>query len=162
MVFDHDESTTEEDAGNGNDAQPDTNGDGDGGNGDSGAGGYEQERVACVNRINAFRATENLPELERWQAAESCTDEQSESDSRTGKAHGEFGDCGELAQNECPGWPSVSATIQGCLQMMWDEGPGEGPAHGHYVNMSNKRYTRVACGFFERADGEVWAIQNFK
>jgi hypothetical protein len=29
--------------------------------------------------------------------------------------------------------------------------------HGHYINMTNTRYTRVACGF----DGN-WAVQNFQ
>jgi hypothetical protein len=143
-----------------------------GGTANAGAGGsgggatsdpYAQARQDCVDRINAFRATENKPPYERWTSAEACTDGQAQSDSMTGNAHGAFGDCNERAQNECPGWRSVNQIIQGCLQDMWDEGPGEPfSEHGHYINMSNTNYTMVACGFFETSGGQVWAIQNFR
>jgi hypothetical protein len=124
---------------------------------------YRAERSACVDRINGFRATEDLPPLGRWKDAESCADDEAAEDSRTGTAHGAFGQCDERAQNECPGWGSLEQVIDGCLQMMWDEGPGEPYAeHGHYINMSSTAYTKVACGFHETADGSVWAIQNFK
>jgi hypothetical protein len=71
---------------------------------------------------------------------------------------------GGSAQNECPGWPSVSATISGCLQQMWDEGPGDfygPPPHGHYINMSSTSLTMVACGF-STGSGGVYAVQNFR
>ena len=45
---------------------------------------YSQGRIDCVDRINAFRATEGKPPLARWTAAESCTDEQSEKDASPG------------------------------------------------------------------------------
>ena len=68
-----------------------------------------------------------------------------------------------LAQNECPGWPSNSGIIEGCLQAMWDEGPGKRfSKHGHYINMSNPSYERVACGFAKSADGDIWSVQNFR
>jgi hypothetical protein len=124
---------------------------------------YAQARQDCVDRINAFRATEGLPPYERWTSAESCIDGQAESDSISGEAHGAFGDCNENAQNECPGWGSVDDIIQDCLQDMWDEGPGQPfEEHGHYINMSSTEYTMVACGFFETTDGDIWAIQNFR
>ena len=124
---------------------------------------YAQARQDCVDRINAFRATEGLPPYERWTSAESCIDGQAQSDSISGEAHGAFGDCDENAQNECPGWGSVDDIIQDCLQDMWDEGPGQPfEEHGHYINMSSTDYTMVACGFFETADGDIWAIQNFR
>ncbi|MBW2529776.1 MAG: hypothetical protein JRI23_36705 [Deltaproteobacteria bacterium] len=123
---------------------------------------YDAERQACVDRINGFRATEGLAPYERWQGAELCSDEEAESDSITQTAHGAFGQCNEQAQNECPGWPSIDNVIQGCLQAMWDEGPGEPfSEHGHYINMSSESYTKVACGFFVTDGGSVWAIQNF-
>ena len=88
---------------------------------------------------------------------------QARSDSQTGQPHGAFGQCGENAQNECPGWPSLEDTVQGCLQMMWDEGPGENfQQHGHYINMSSTSYATVACGFHVAENGSVWALQNFK
>jgi hypothetical protein len=67
------------------------------------------------------------------------------------------------AQNECPGWPSASQAIDGCLQRMWDEGPGKRfSKHGHYLNMSNLSYGSVACGFARAPDGKVWSVQNFR
>ncbi len=123
---------------------------------------YEQARIDCVDRINAFRATEGKPALARWVEQESCTDSQSAADSTSG-AHANFGDCSENAQNTCPGWGSVDQVIEGCLQMMWDEGPGEPfSEHGHYLNMSSTKYSKVACGFFEMPNGKLWHNHNFK
>lgn len=116
----------------------------------------------CVNEINKWRATEGLPPLQRWQSAETCTDGQCKSDSETNTAHGAFGRCTENAQNECPGWNGKPETmIQGCLKMMWDEKFGSGQK-GHYENMKNTRFTKVACGFYVTPAGKVWAIQNFR
>jgi integrase len=70
-------------------------------------------------------------------------------------------------QNECPGWlgwGSVASTVSGCLQQMWDEGPGDfygPPPHGHYLNMSSRSFTRVACGYFT-SGGATTAVQNFQ
>ncbi|MFO0661228.1 MAG: hypothetical protein U0165_15555 [Polyangiaceae bacterium] len=53
--------------------------------------------------------------------------------------------------------------MDGCLQMMWDEGPGSDfSQHGHYINMSSTSYTMAACGFYTGSDGSTWAVQNFK
>lgn len=92
-----------------------------------------------------------------------CASDQCKSDSMSGQAHGAFGQCGEWAQNECPGWPGPpESMIVNCLQMMWDEGPGQDfQKHGHYINMSSMQYTEVACGFYETPNGSFWAIQNF-
>jgi len=124
---------------------------------------YDDERDACVARINAFRDTLDLPPLARWRDGERCADDEAKTDSKTKRAHSAFGSCGERAQNECPGWGSLEQVISGCLQMMWDEGPGEPYSeHGHFLNMSNTSYTSVACGFHVTDDGAVWAVQNFK
>ena len=119
---------------------------------------------ACVDKINAFRATLNLAPLARWTDQEACSDGEAKSDSETGKAHGAFGTCTEMAPNECPGWPGPPASmIGGCLQMMWDEGPGtDFSKHGHYINMSSTKYTKVACGFYTMPSGKVWSVQNFR
>ena len=132
--------------------------------GSTGGDTLEQLRSQCVADINQHRATLGLPALKRWTSAEACSDKEATSDSMTGKAHGAFGQCGEWAQNECPGWPGPPlAQLPGCLQMMWDEGPenGDGKQHGHYVNMTNKQYTQVACGF-SSATGSWWGVQNFQ
>lgn len=126
----------------------------------------------CVDRINQFRTEcACLEPLQRWTEAEACADQQAEYDS-TRSAHAGFSngicDAGN-AQNECPGWRSVDQVIDRCLQSMWDEGPPpQDPCngqcfqdHGHFLNMSSTRSTRVACGFFETPGGEVWSVQNF-
>lgn len=118
----------------------------------------------CVDIINDYRATIGLFPLDRWYEAEVCSSEQAQSDAETNTPHGAFGQCGEFAQNECPNWPGPPESMIGpCLAAMWAEGPGEDYAlHGHYLNMTNPSYTKVACGFFIKDDGRVWAIQNFR
>ena len=127
-------------------------------------GGDGTSEQACVDKINAFRATLSLPALARWTDSEACASGQAQSDSSTGKAHGAFGQCSEMAQNECPAWPGPPASmIGGCLQMMWNEGPGaDFQTHGHYINMSSTKYTKVACGFYTMPSGKVWSVQDFK
>jgi len=121
----------------------------------------------CVRRINQFRwECQCLPPLQRWTEGESCAAMHAEYDSSR-NPHDGFRDgiCenGGSAQNECPGWGSIPQTVGGCLQLMWDEGPGEPfSAHGHYINMSSTTYTAVACGWHTTGDGEVWAVQNFR
>jgi hypothetical protein len=116
----------------------------------------------CVDRINQFRwECQCLPPLARWSDAEACTDQQSSNDQNGGGPHGNFGACNEFAQNTCPDWGSEQDIIFGCLQAMWNEGPGEPfSAHGHYINMSSTDYSKVACGFSSGAGG-VWSNQNF-
>lgn len=125
---------------------------------------YDAARQECVDRINAFRATEGLPPYGRWKDAETCVDGQAQADSESGIPHSAFGQCAESAQNECPDWPIDTAYINSdCLQAMWDEGPGEPfSAHGHYLNMSNPDYTEVACGFYATPGGTMWATQDFR
>ena len=141
------------------------------GTGTSGAAGtgadpYAAARQACVDKINAFRATLSLAPLTRWTAEESCTDGEAQSDSQSGMAHGAFGACKESAQDECPGWASVDSIAGGtksCLDQMWAEGPGtDFSTHGHYINMSNPKYKMVACGYATTSAGKIWAAQDFK
>jgi hypothetical protein len=123
---------------------------------------YEEARQACVNKINAFRATIGAPPLSRWLDKEACADHGALLASKSGNPHSAFGMCDEFAQNTCPGWPSIDAVNTTCLEMMWDEGPGQDfSKHGHYLNMSEESYTMVACGFAESSSG-VWAVQNFR
>lgn len=130
----------------------------------------------CVDRINQFRVgCWCLPALQRWTEGEECAEEQSEYDAAADRAHAGFSDgiCPRAesgwAQNECPGWGSEEHIVSDCLQMMYDEGPPpsepcEGQCfqtHGHFINMTNPDYTKVACGFFTTAEGDVWSVQNF-
>jgi hypothetical protein len=141
-----------------------------GGAGASGSGGtpdasapFEQARIDCVARVNAFRATEGKPAYERWVDGEACADQQAQADGLENSAHAHFGDCDEWAQNTCLWRRSLESIITDCLQQMWDEGPGEPfSEHGHYINMSSTEYTKVACGFYQGENGQIWASQNFK
>lgn len=125
---------------------------------------YDAAAQHCVDTINMYRATLDLPPYERWIDAEVCSGEEAESDSMTQTPHGAFGQCGEWAQNECPGWPGPpEPLLDGCLAQMWAEGPGEPfSEHGHFINMSSTQYTKVACGFYQTGQGDYWAIQNFQ
>ncbi|HEX7489581.1 MAG TPA: CAP domain-containing protein [Anaeromyxobacteraceae bacterium] len=126
------------------------------------AGGSGASSQACVDHVNALRATKNLPPLRRWSAAEECSGSEAKSDSESGKAHGAFGRCGEHAQCECPGWGSLTgpglSVVPGCLDAMWAEGPGG----GHYDIMTSKDYAEVSCGFYTTPAGAVWAVQDYR
>jgi hypothetical protein len=139
---------------------------GGGGGGGGGAAAPIDDSAAqlCVDTINEHRAANKLPPYDRWGDAEACANDEAQKDSAGGEAHGAFGDCKELAQNECPGWDGRPEEMIGkCLQQMWDEGPGDDfSKHGHYINMSSTMYTKVACGFSTLTDGKVWAVQDFK
>jgi hypothetical protein len=113
----------------------------------------------CVDEINRYRASKALPALARWTDAEPCAVTEARDDSQTGQAHGTFGRCQEHAQNACPGWPGPANTmIDGCLKMMWSEGPGG----GHYENMIDRKATRVACGTYAMPGGRLWSVQDFR
>ncbi|AKU97162.1 hypothetical protein AKJ09_03826 [Labilithrix luteola] len=113
----------------------------------------------CVNTINAYRATLDLPPYERWSDAEVCANGEAKSDSESGKAHGAFPNCGEFGQNECPDWSGDPKTaLPKCLRAMWNEGPGG----GHYEAMRSSKYKKVACGIAETSKGTFWAVQDFR
>jgi hypothetical protein len=124
---------------------------------------YADARTRCVDRINELRASKGKGPIPRLASAESCADGQAKSDSESGKAHGAFNDCADqvkhwsgIAQNECPGYKSVEATLTSCIDMMWAEGPGG----GHYDNMMGGS-THMACGFYTTPDGKVWQVQDY-
>ncbi|MEZ4226731.1 MAG: CAP domain-containing protein [Polyangiaceae bacterium] len=123
---------------------------------------YAQERAQCVNGINQYRASKGLPALSPRSDFESCADGSAASDSASQTPHGAFGKCQEAAQNECPGWQgTLGQVIDGCTKAMFAEGPGDGPAHGHYRNMMDPGYRSVACGIHVGADGKAWVVHNF-
>jgi hypothetical protein len=127
--------------------------------GGSSGGGDGSAADVCVRAINAHRAEQGLPAFERWTDAEACADGEAKSDGASGQAHGAAFQCGEVAQNECPGGPGPAAQmIPQCLELMWEQGPGE----GHHDNMASTRFTKVACGFHTLPDGSVWSVQNFR
>jgi hypothetical protein len=120
-------------------------------------------RQACVAAINGFRKSVGVAALQRDCSFTACADAEAMGDAQKNMPHATFGACKESAQNECPGWPNPPGDhIGGCLQQMWNEGPGSDYAvHGHYTNMSNGAYTAVECGYFVDANG-FWGVQNFR
>jgi len=117
----------------------------------------------CVDGINRYRATKGLSALARWVEAEPCATDEAAQDARSQTPHGSFGGCREGAQNACPNWPApAERMVDDCLRMMWNEGPGEFPAHGHYQNMVDPKSTRVACAVHTMPDGRLWAVQDFR
>lgn len=118
----------------------------------------------CVDVINQYRATVRLPPLSRWIMSESCVNTEARDSAAMGQPHGAFGHCGELSQNVCPDWAGpADRMIAPCIQSQWAEGPGGDYAtHGHYINMTSTRYTKVACGYFTTPAGKVWAVQSFQ
>lgn len=119
-------------------------------------------RARCVQRINEYRARVGVPALVRRTDQEACADEQALSDASSRRAHGAFGRCRESSQNECPGWPdALEVVVDRCLAMMFAEGPGSGPEHGHYTNMTDRNVRSVSCGIARDANGEVWMVQDF-
>lgn len=117
----------------------------------------------CVNNVNERRATQGLPPLQRWVQSEPCAADQAREGAATGQPHGAFGRCTEQGQNVCPAWAGpADRMIAPCIQSMWNEGPGaDFAAHGHYLNLSSTRFTRVACGFYTAPSGQVSLVQDF-
>jgi hypothetical protein len=123
---------------------------------------FERARQLCVTRTNDFRARVGAAPVTRRADAEACGDAEARSDGASRTAHGAFGQCRERAQNECPAWNGTpEEVVERCLAMMFAEGPGAGPAHGHYMNMTDAKYRGVACGFAGMPGGELWVVQNF-
>lgn len=138
------------------------------GSGDGGAGGgadpFAAAREQCVQIINMYRATLNpaSPALAENTSSESCVDSQAQADATSGNAHSAFGQCQEFAQDECPAWPGPPSAIDTkCLAQMWAEGPPPPGQDNHWLNMSNAKYTQVACGFYQDTSGTWWATQDF-
>lgn len=115
-----------------------------------------------MTKTNDYRARVGVGPVGRRSDGEACGDAQARADARSRTAHGAFGQCREQAQNECPGWAGApEEVVDRCLAMMFAEGPGAGPAHGHYTNMTAAKYRGVACGIAAAANGELWIVQNF-
>ena len=136
-----------------------------------------------MNKINELRATKDLAPYRTWSGVEACVDAQATSDQTTGSPHAawsEGGVCRGNAQNECLGG-GVDG-IESCLDMMWNEkldpactgcdACADSPRAqgcpdctfgvcGHYVNMSARYLSEVACGF-STSGGGGWAVQNFR
>ena len=137
-------------------------------------------RQACLDKINEYRATENLAPLTLApEAKQTCTDKEAADDLAANKAHGHFGDCGEWAQNSGPNfstsWRKNAIEVSDAyLKMMWEDEKAlvtsgerdpqkseDYPYIGHYLNMKGN-YKTVACGIALSDDGKKgWFNVNF-
>jgi hypothetical protein len=155
--------------------------------GAAGAGGtndLEMVRQICIDTLNMYRATVMLDPVTRGSMSdETCSDMGAKQDADNNTPHSSAGNCaGYGGQDTCPGWPiggfsgnaTLADALKNCLAQMWAEGPppngrdaciadrsGCFQMHGHYINMSEPRYTKAACGFYEMSDGKWWMNQNF-
>lgn len=138
-------------------------------------------RDDCLAKINEYRATESLPPLSlAAEEKQTCAEEAAAADLAENSPHGHFGDCGEFAQNSGPNFntswqKNASAVAEYYLKMMWEEEKAlvtsgerdpekkeDYPYIGHYLNMKNTSYTKVACGIALSADGKKgWFNVNF-
>lgn len=132
------------------------------------AKGWASLDSLCVATINTHRASISLAPLSHWTDSAPCFSRQADLDFASGTGHANFGLCRESAQNTCPGWSSDTtfsaraSTMKRCILGMWNEGPGEPySAHGHYINMTNKTYTKVGCGF-RHENGSLWINMDFR
>ena len=137
-------------------------------------------RQKCLDKINEYRATENLDPLTLApEEKQTCTDKQAADDLASNKAHGHFGDCGEGAQNSGPNfntsWRKTAVEVSDSyLKMMWEDEKalvtsGERDPEkkedysyiGHYLNMKGD-YKTAACGIALSDDGKKgWLNINF-
>lgn len=137
-------------------------------------------RQACLDKINEYRATENLGPLTLApEEKQTCTDKQAGDDLAENKAHGHFGACGEWAQNSGPNfntsWRKTAIEVSDAyLKMMWEDEKAlvtsgerdpdkkdDYPYIGHYLNMKGD-YKTVACGISLTEDGKKgWLNINF-
>lgn len=140
----------------------------------------ENWRQACLDKINEYRATENLEPLTLApEEKQTCTDKQAGDDLAENKAHGHFGACGEGAQNSGPNfntsWRKTAIEVSDAyLKMMWEDEKAlvtsgqrdpkkdeDYPYIGHYLNMKGN-YKTVACGIALTEDGKKgWFNVNF-
>ena len=130
----------------------------------SGGSSLEQAREDCVAAINKDRAKAGRALRAGCRTRRARTSSWAQTDATSGVGHSSLGACGELAQDECPGWPGPPDTMIGmCLAGMWAEGPGDfNSGHGHYDNMADTQFTEVSCGFYVLPSGSVWATQDFQ
>jgi hypothetical protein len=99
------------------------------------ADGFGDSRTACINKINALRATDTAVKLQPYTltndaTTNSCVDTQASTDQSMNMAHYSFGKNGACfnppgngsGQNEClQGYGTSAAGVTQCLQDMWDE-----------------------------------------
>jgi hypothetical protein len=98
--------------------------------------GFGASRIACINKINALRATNTAVTLQPYtlqdtSTLDTCVNTQASTDQSMNTAHYSFnndapsckwGSAMGFAQNECAqGYGTTPSAIEHCIQDMWDE-----------------------------------------
>ena len=138
-------------------------------------------RDECLKLANEYRATEEVAPLTLADDEKQlCAITQAAADMAQNKSHAHFQDCGEWAQNTGPDFSTTwrtnaTAAAQYFIRMMWEDekalvtsgqrDPNKDEDYsyiGHYLNMKNASYTKVACGIAVSEDGtRAWFNMNF-
>src|SRR5262245_493992 len=131
-----------------------------------------------LDRINELRASVGSPPLVLDVAISSFAVDGSQQLMNDHTPHAHFqaaaasgslftidGFTGQAAENQGDpfGWPpaGVQQQIDEILQMMWDEGPGTGTAHGHYNNIVNPALQRLGVGLVLDPAGRLYFTNDF-
>ena len=140
-----------------------------GGGGESPAS--DSDLQFCVDETNRYRAMDGKGPIARSAKLEAFAATGARVDTEAEQAHKHFGDAFDgtaFAENECPsflGWrlgdgpTAVHDAIGDCIKAFYDEGPGEGDAHGHYNNLMSDN-AAVGCGVYVVGD-EITITQDF-
>lgn len=138
-------------------------------------------RDECLRLANEYRATEGVaPLVFADDSVQWCTVQQAKADAEVDKAHANSRMCGIGAQNTGPRFSTTwkkdaSSAVQSFIKMMWEDEKAlvtsgekdpdkseDYPAIGHYLNMRNAAYTKLACGIYVYDDGKkAWFNMNF-
>jgi len=122
--------------------------------------------TACVDQVNALRASVGEAPLSRSSRIDAFSAEAAQVDGEAHQAHKHFlatngGEGTAVAENMIPWWKvsdygSIQNVVRKGLQTMW----GEGPSGYHYVNMRGP-YSEMGCGIAV-INGEVTVSQDFR
>jgi hypothetical protein len=129
---------------------------------DAGAALYEPELAYCVDEINRYRASIDVPALQRSAALEAFSAIVARHDATIREAHAYFrltnGAGIARAETEILWWKNqpVQQVIRKGLAQMWQAGPG-----GSHYGVLAGDYTEVGCGIFV-ANGDVTVAQDFR
>ena len=120
------------------------------------------ETIFCVDEINRYRATVDMPALTRSTELESYAAESARIDGLARQPHQHFSQTNgggiARAENELLSWPNgdIHEIIQRGLGVMWTAGP----SGTHYKIMVGS-YTQAGCGIFVN-DHDVTIAQDFR
>ncbi len=125
----------------------------------------------CVDRVNNLRALENLSPLVRDQGNEESADNDARANYEANIPHSSVS---SDAQNECPTYPNTSLILDDCIEkqmyyaekLCYEKNPDSCYLDktcqcGHYVNITDNSFTKLACGLYETPNGKFKAILNF-